>query len=477
MNERKNDITGFPAELTAEVLRGFVTTENGCTHPRVGDIDGRRYIAKCGIWSSYSSDEHVLNELAADEFLREAGLNVPASKEYRVDFGGNDGVHVVRLAEFKADTMPMDMAWEKADEAMKARLREQVLAAYPVQAVIAGIDTFTYDNVRVDGEGRLWFVDNGASFDFRACGLRKGWFWQRGRVDDPRSGYLSLVRHRDQHRVRRLLGGVDAAELWKTADAAGLRRLIDVLPAGYARPELVAYITALAETAARNVANPPPVRTELVFVLDRSGSMGGVVDDVIGGFNALLEKQKKELGECKVSTVLFDDKVSVFHNRVDIRDVGPISGREYVIGGCTALLDALGGAVAHHVDIQRGTPSEKRADKVIFAVITDGMENASRKFAPETVCRLVKNQIEEWGWDFLFLGANIDAVAAANAVGISADRAVDFVCDQFGVGAGYDAVSRAVSNVRKRRRYDDIDEDGRNWRTDIDRDYKNRKHK
>jgi hypothetical protein len=151
---RRNDTAGFPQTLTAETLRNFITTERGCTHPRVGEIDGRRYIAKCGIWSAYSSDEHVLNELVADAFLREAGLNVPASREYRVDFG-TDGVHVVRLAEFKADAIPLGEAWGKADEAAKARIREQVLAAYPYQALIAGIDTFTYDNVRVDPEGRL----------------------------------------------------------------------------------------------------------------------------------------------------------------------------------------------------------------------------------------------------------------------------------------------------------------------------------
>ena len=465
----------FPKELTAELLRGFITTENGCTHPRVGEIEGRRYIAKCGIWSAYSSDEHVLNELAADALLREAGLNVPASKEYRVDFGGRDGEHVVRLAEFKDDSIPLGEAWEKADAAAKERIRAQVLAAYPIQALIAGIDTFTYDNVRVDRDGKLWFVDNGASFDFRACGLRKGWFWQRGRIDDPHSGYLSLARHRDQHMLRCLLGGVDPIALWKAAADAGLARLCAALAGDLARPELVAYINALAEFAAKTATNPPPPRTELVFVLDRSGSMSGVVDDVIGGFNGLLAKQKKEAGECKVSTVLFDDAVSVLHNRIDIKDVGPISEREYTIGGSTALLDALGGAVMHHIDVQRHLSAGEKADKVVFAVITDGQENASKKFSRNAVRKLVKNQTEEWGWEFLFLGANIDAVTAAEDVGICADRAVNFVCDGEGVGASYEAIDCAVRNIRQRRRVEDVDESGCNWRTKIDSDYRSRK--
>ena len=335
MNRRGNDTAGFPQTLTAETLRSFITTERGCTHPRVGEINGRRYIAKCGLWSAYSSDEHVLNELAADAFLREAGLNVPASKEYSVDFGA-DGVHVVRLAEFKADAIPLGEAWDKADDSAKARIREQVLAAYPYQALIAGIDTFTYDNVKVDPDGNLWFVDNGSSFDFRACGLRKGWFWQRSRIDDPHSGYISLVRNRHQGMLRRLLGGVDVLALWKSAADADLMRMAQALPRDYARTELIGYIHAIAAFASKIAANPPPPRTELVFVLDRSGSMGGRESDVIGGFNSLLEKQKKEAGECRVSTVLFDDRMEVLHRRTDIRDVAPIGGREYNVRGSTA---------------------------------------------------------------------------------------------------------------------------------------------
>ncbi len=473
MNRRGNDTAGFPQTLTAETLRSFITTERGCTHPRVGEINGRQYIAKCGIWSAYSSDEHVSNELAADAFLREAGLNVPASREYRVDFGA-DGVHVVRLAEFKSDAIPLGEAWDKADDSAKARIREQVLAAYPYQALIAGIDTFTYDNVRVDPEGRLWFVDNGSSFDFRACGLRKGWFWQRSRIDDPHSGYISLVRNRHQGMLRRLLGGVDVVALWKSAADADLARMAQALPRDYARTELIGYIHAIAAFASRIAANPPPPRTELVFVLDRSGSMGGRESDVIGGFNSLLEKQKKEAGECRVSTVLFDDRMEVLHRRTSIRDVAPIGDREYNVRGMTALLDALGHAVRFHIDVQRHAPENRKADKVVFAVVTDGMENASRTFTPEAVRELVKNQTEEWGWEFLFLGANIDAITAAADIGIRAERAVNYHCDSQGLDMTYDAVNKAVSNIRKHRRVEDLDERGESWRTHVDRDYGSR---
>jgi hypothetical protein len=173
--------------------------------------------------------------------------------------------------------------------------------------------------------------------------------------------------------------------------------------------------------------------------------------------------------------VLFDDKIGVLHNRKAIRDVESITTREYTIGGTTALYDALGGAVARQVELQRTLPSNEKADKVIFAIITDGYENASRKFSAEAVRKMVKYQTEEWGWEFLFLGANIDAAEVAKDIGVGVERAVDFVCDGGGVGLGYDAVDRAVRNVRNRRRVEDADDDGCSWRDQIDRDYQARR--
>ena len=472
-NEGKSEV--FPKALKAETLRGFITTDRGSTHPRAGEIEGRRYIAKCGAWSTYSSDEHVLNELKADEFLRKAGFNVPASKEYSVDFGGREGRRIVRLAEFKDDTIPLAEAWEQGDEAQREKIREQVLCSYPVQAIIAGIDTYKYDNIRVDRNGKLWFVDNGASFDFRARGLKKGWFLYRDNPLDPKSGYMSLARHRDQGLLRRILGGVDEAKLWEAAARCDVEKLIRYLPRDLATKELKEYMRAIARIAAENVANPKPTKTEIVFVLDRSGSMGGVESDVIGGFNNLLAKQKRENGECYVTTVLFDDKIRVLHNRKAIREVEPITSREYTIGDTTALYDALGGAVDAQVMLQRRLPNNEKADKVIFAIITDGYENASRKFSAEAVRKMVKFQTEEWGWEFLFLGANIDAVEVAKDIGVGAERAVDFVCDGGGVGLGYDAVDRAVRNVRNRRRVEDADDDGCSWRDQVDRDYQARR--
>lgn len=249
-NQSKND-SGFPVELTAEMLAGFRTTPRGCTHPRVGEIDGRRFIAKCGSWSAYSSDEHVHNEFVADNLLRAAGFNVPPSREYLVDFGDGRGRQTVRLAVYDDALRPIMEVWDGADAALRAKIRVQAIAAYPVQALVAGIDTFTYDNVKVDSEGNLWFVDNGASFDFRACGKRKGWFWARGGVDDPRSGYLSLAKHPDQYDLRRILGKVDDVELWTAAKVCPFTRLVSELPDGHRRQELADYAAALEAAAAK----------------------------------------------------------------------------------------------------------------------------------------------------------------------------------------------------------------------------------
>ena len=246
------DDSGFPAELTAEMQADFRTTPRGCTHPREGYIDGRHFIAKCGSWSPYSSDEHVHNEFVADNLLRAAGLNVPPSREYRVDFGDGRGEQVVRLAVYGDALMPIMEAWERADATLRAKIRAQAVAAYPVQALIAGIDTFTYDNVKVDPDGNLWFVDNGSSFDFRACGKLKGWFWQRHNVADPRSGYLSLAKHPNQYDLQRILGRVNDAELWVAAKACRFTQLVAQLPEVYRKPELVDYAKALEEASTNN---------------------------------------------------------------------------------------------------------------------------------------------------------------------------------------------------------------------------------
>jgi hypothetical protein len=216
----------------------------------VGEIGGHRFIAKCGSWSAYSSDEHVHNEFVADNLLRAAGLNVPFSREYRVDFEDGCGRQTIRLAVYDDALKPIMEVWESADATLRAKIRAQAVAAYPVQALIAGIDTFTWDNVKVDPDGNLWFVDNGASFDFRACGKLKGWFWDRRDVCDPKCGYLSLVKHPNQYDLRSILGKVDDAELWAAAKNCSFKRLVAELPDRHRRHELVDYATAL-EAAAR----------------------------------------------------------------------------------------------------------------------------------------------------------------------------------------------------------------------------------
>lgn len=252
MQFQRDGVPTFPSELTAEMLAGFRTTPRGCTHPRVGEIGGSRFIAKCGSWSAYSSDEHVHNELVADNLLRAAGLNVPFSREYHVDFEDGQGRQTIRLAVYDDALKPIMEVWDSADATLCAKIREQTVAAYPVQALIAGIDTFTYDNVKVDFDGNLWFVDNGASFDFRACGKLKGWFWQRHEVFDPRSGYLSLAKHPNQYDLRSILGMVDDAELWAAAKKCRFAQLVANLPDSHRKSELTAYATAL-ETAARKI--------------------------------------------------------------------------------------------------------------------------------------------------------------------------------------------------------------------------------
>ena len=188
--------------------------------------------------------------------------------------------------------------------------------------------------------------------------------------------------------------------------------------------------------------------TELVFILDRSGSMRGLEADTIGGFNALLEKQKKEAGEALVSVVLFDDRFEVLYDRMDIRKVEPMNDRQYYVRGCTALLDALGGAIHHIGNIHKYARHDDVPEKTLFIITTDGMENASRQYSYDQVRMMVERQKDTYHWEFLFLGANMDAIKVARRFGIQANRAVNYECDSEGTALNFEVMSRAVSCAR-----------------------------
>jgi uncharacterized protein YegL len=208
--------------------------------------------------------------------------------------------------------------------------------------------------------------------------------------------------------------------------------------------------------------------TELVFILDRSGSMAGLESDTIGGFNSMLKKQKEEAGEAVVTTVLFDDKYELLHDRIDIGGIRPITEKEYFVRGSTALLDAIGNTISKIANVQKQSSEEYRADRVMFVITTDGMENASREYTFEKVKRMVEDQKEKYGWEFIFLGANIDAISTAASFGISADRAANFVCDSKGTNLNFKVVSEAVSAFRACRPISD------DWKEEIDKDFRSR---
>ncbi len=189
--------------------------------------------------------------------------------------------------------------------------------------------------------------------------------------------------------------------------------------------------------------------TELVFILDRSGSMGGLESDTIGGFNSMLEKQRKLDGECRITTVLFDNRYTLLHDRIDIRAVSPMTEKEYYVGGSTALLDAIGMTINKLAAVQKNTAEEYRAERVMFVIITDGEENASREYSAQKVREMIEHEKEKYGWEFVFLGANIDAVETAGRFGISADRAVDYVPDGAGTELNFQMMSEAVSAFRE----------------------------
>jgi len=209
--------------------------------------------------------------------------------------------------------------------------------------------------------------------------------------------------------------------------------------------------------------------TELVFIIDRSGSMAGLEKDTIGGFNALIAKQKAEPGEAYVSTVLFSTDSKVVHDRVRVSEVPPMTGRDYCPGGCTALLDAVGGAIHHIGNVHKYARKEDVPEHTVFVITTDGLENASRRHSLARVKQLISRQKEKYGWEFLFLGANIDAVETAAGLGISADRAANFHCDSLGMEATYASVNNAVNMMRCNAPL------GSQWKEEVEGDYNRRR--
>ena len=208
--------------------------------------------------------------------------------------------------------------------------------------------------------------------------------------------------------------------------------------------------------------------TELVFILDRSGSMSGLERDTIGGFNSMIEKQKKESGEAYVSTVLFDNRREVIHDRVNIQKVAPMTPEQYYVRGSTALLDAVGHAIHHIANIHKYARKEDVPEKTMFIITTDGYENTSRRYDYDKVRKMIERQKEKYGWEFLFLGANIDAAAEAKRFGISADRAVNYKCDEEGTALNYEVISEAVCSVRASRPL------SADWKKRIDEDMRMR---
>ncbi len=211
--------------------------------------------------------------------------------------------------------------------------------------------------------------------------------------------------------------------------------------------------------------------TELVFILDRSGSMAGLESDTIGGFNAMIEKQKRQEGKCFVTTVLFDTTFRTLHDRVPLEQIRPMTAEDYTVGGCTALLDALGDTIRHIASIHRYARAEDRPAHTVFVITTDGLENASSRFTAEEVRRRIAHEQEKYGWEFLFLAANIDAVQTAARYGIRRENAVNYHADRTGTAVMYDTVGEAVCAVRKNAPL------AGSWSERIQKDYRGRKPK
>jgi uncharacterized protein YegL len=208
---------------------------------------------------------------------------------------------------------------------------------------------------------------------------------------------------------------------------------------------------------------------ELVFILDRSGSMSGLESDTIGGFNSMLEKQKQTPGDALVSTVLFDDRFEVLHNRKNISEIKPITKKEYFVRGSTALLDAIGRSIVKIVSIYRKLKEEVKPERTVFVITTDGMENASKEFSAFQIKNMIEFQKEKFNWEFIFLGANIDAVRTARDFGICAERVANYHSDEKGTQLNYEVISETISNLRVNK---SINPD---WKSKIDKDFENRK--
>ena len=211
--------------------------------------------------------------------------------------------------------------------------------------------------------------------------------------------------------------------------------------------------------------------TELVFILDKSGSMSGLESDTIGGYNAMLKKQQQEQGEAIVTTVLFDDRYELLHDRINIKGISPITEKEYFVEGSTALLDAIGKTINKIGNVQKNTKEEQRADKVMMVITTDGLENASHEYSYEKIKGMVQRQKDRYGWEFIFLGANIDAVSTAAKFGIDADRAANYNSDGEGTRLNYKVVSNAISELRASRPI------SKEWKEEIEEDYQRRSKK
>ena len=225
------------------------------------------------------------------------------------------------------------------------------------------------------------------------------------------------------------------------------------------------FAKAPAKTDQKNKNNKPK-DVELVFILDRSGSMGGLESDTIGGYNSMLSKQKKEkTGKVSVTTVLFDDQYELLYNQVPIEKVSPMTEKEYYVRGSTALLDAIGKTV---MQVKANQDKKEIKDKVLFVIITDGMENASREYRVEQVKKLIEERKEKNNWEFLFLGANIDAIGAAKDLGIDSSRAVRFKSDKKGTAKNYEVLNEAIKEIRGGYQLND------SWKNGIEEDVKNR---